>query len=481
MLILSNVKLYKVKQVYLLVLLIGLILRSINVYSLLPSKYDSLLFAFLAVFGGLLLTIDFIINVKSRKRPYDILLIIFLVVLLISTIVNRHFGIVSNLKLMVWSCIYFFIVYEFGEISSQDNHFFKRINYSLIISWFFVSLLSLGMFLLQFGYEKYTSPRDRIRVGFLESRLFGLFGDPNYGAVICLVVIILSIFYLISEWRKKGIIKKVFLISNIIIQFPTLLLSGSRSALLISFAILGVTTFIYGSLFIGQHFSKNIIVKMVCTSIFTLIVLGAYFVFQTETKGIFQKIPEHVKYEMRFENRKNELQVVKKGNKVKQVKEEVSLVRKDVAQNTDISNMRFSIWKSAIEVFKTTSFVGTSPRNLIPYAKEKLPNTFIAEQSFVAHNTFINVLVSTGCFGFLAFIIFLVLRGTTAVIFYFKNIKTLPYSYYVYLSSTVALVLSGLFVNELVLVNTIGTFIFWLYLGKINGYMKGKSKWQNEK
>ena len=97
------------------------------------------------------------------------------------------------------------------------------------------------------------------------------------------------------------------------------------------------------------------------------------------------------------------------------------------------------------------------------------------------HNTFINVLVSTGCFGFLAFIIFLVLRGTTAVIFYFKNIKTLPYSYYVYLSSTVALVLSGLFVNELVLVNTIGTFIFWLYLGKINGYMKGKSKWQNEK
>lgn len=476
MFILFSIKLYKIKQIYLLVLLIGLILRSINVYSLLPSKYDSLLFAFLAAFGGLLLMIDFLINIKSKKRAYDILLIIFLVVLLISTIVNRQFGMVSNLKLMVWSCIYFFLVYEFGEISSQDNHFFKKINYSLVISWFFVSLISLGMFLLQFGYEKYTSPRDRIRIGFLESRLFGLFGDPNYGAIVCIIVIILSVFYLINEWRKKGMIKKVFLISNILIQFPVLLLSGSRSALLISFAILGVTTFIYGNLFIGQHFSKKFIVKIICSSFFTAAVLGAYFVLQTETKGILQKAPEHVKYVMRFENKKKELQIETKRTKEKKAKEEVSLVRKDVAQNTDISNMRFSIWKSAIEVFKTTPFVGTSPRNLIPYAKEKLPNTFIAEQSFVAHNTFINVLVSTGIFGFLVFVIFLVLKGISAIVFYLKNIKTLPYSYYVYLSSTVTLVLSGLFVNELVLVNTIGAFIFWLYLGKINGYMKGKSK-----
>ena len=45
--------------------------------------------------------------------------------------------------------------------------------------------------------------------------------------------------------------------------------------------------------------------------------------------------------------------------------------------------MRFSIWKSSVEIFKTSPIYGTSPRNLLSYAHDKLPNTFISQKSIV--------------------------------------------------------------------------------------------------
>ncbi|MFC0277277.1 O-antigen ligase family protein [Enterococcus devriesei] len=468
----SEGKLNKVKQIYVIVLLISLLLRSINVYSLIPSIYDGALFAFLATMGAIFLLNDFFTSLKARKFTYDKFLVFFIIVLVISIVVNRQFGVVSNLKLMVWNSIYFFLVYESGKTFYKEDSFFIKINFSLIIAWFVVSFLSLIMFLLKFGYEKYTSPQERIRIGFLESRLFGLFGDPNYGAIVCIVVSILSIFYLINGWNKKGVLLKLFLIINIAIQFSVLLLSGSRSALLISFVIVGISTFIYSFIFSSKRSSRNFVVRMIISLIVTLAVTGFYFLLQKETKDILQTIPEHVKYELKFENTKNKVELgTEKDNKKNN---EVSLVRKDVAQNKDISNMRFSIWKSAIEIFKTTPWVGTSPRNLIPYAQKYLPNTFIAQRLFVAHNTFINVLVSTGIFGFLLFVFFLIWNAISIIIFYFKNRNKLSSSYYIYLAAVTTLVLSGFFVNELILVNTVGALVFWLYLGKLNGHKEGK-------
>ena len=51
--------------------------------------------------------------------------------------------------------------------------------------------------------------------------------------------------------------------------------------------------------------------------------------------------------------------------------------RPDVVQSTDISNLRFRIWASAMDIFKTTWLFGASPRNALIYAKEVLPKSFI--------------------------------------------------------------------------------------------------------
>lgn len=467
-------KIDKIKPIYLYILLTSLIFRSINIYSLVPSKFDSLLFSLLVIVGSIFLLLDFFNNIKLRKFPYNLLLILFLIIFLVSSIVNREFGIFSNLKLVVWSCIYFFFSYNFGDDNFNNQHFFKRINMVLIISWFIVSLLSLVMFLLKFGYEQYTSPRERLRVGFLESRLFGLFGDPNYGATVCLIVMILLLFYLINDWKKLALFIKIFYVANLVIQFSVLILSGSRSALLISFIVVGLFVFFSFIIFLEKFGVKRKVLRIIFSFFLTILVLAGYSLIESGTKKVLQTIPEHIGLEFSITNKEKTGELGIKQSTKKRNKEKISLTRKDVAHNEDISNMRFSIWKSGIEIFKATPWVGTSPRNLIAYAHKYLPNTFIAQKSIVTHNLFINVLASTGIFGFLIFVLFLVSQGISVVIFFFKNFGDLPSYFHVYLSIIIVLILSGLFNNELILVNTIGTFLFWLYLGNLNGYMKGR-------
>ncbi|MGF2941898.1 O-antigen ligase family protein [Enterococcus xiangfangensis] len=473
-------KIEKFKEYYLISLLVMLLFRSINAYSLLPSKYDSSIFAVLGIIGGLLIIHELLYIIKNRQLiNFENILFIFLFFLGISILVNYPQSFVSNIRLMVWTALYLVGIYRFSERNHKKIHLINTVNKILIYSFFLISLVSFGMYLLKFSYVYVygPGPRDHIRIGFLESRLFGAFGDPNYGATMSLIVLVLTIFYLISRWEIENTLYKIFLFFNVILQFFVILLTGSRSALLISFIVVMFTVFVYSlNFFDTRKVVPNIISRVILSVAISLITLGLYFGLQAGTKKVLQILPQHISYELKIDNNKSEKRnlIVKRQFDEQDKKSGISLTRKDVSENSDVSNMRFSIWKSAIEIFKTTPLVGTSPRNLITYAHENLPNTFIAQRSIVVHNAYINVLVSTGILGFLPFTIFLILNGVKIIVFFFRNKNNLPAYFFVYLTILIVLVLSGLFNNEIVLVNTVGTFIFWLYLGNINGYMKGR-------
>ena len=113
---------------------------------------------------------------------------------------------------------------------------------------------------------------------------------------------------------------------------------------------------------------------------FTLLVLFGYLIVQNGTKDVLVTVPNKIYSAVYKKKRSTE--------KLRERKEPISLDRKDVVDNSDISNMRFSIWKSSVEIFKTSPIYGTSPRNLLSYAHDKLPNTFISQKSIVVHNTF---------------------------------------------------------------------------------------------
>lgn len=167
----------------------------------------------------------------------------------------------SNLKLLVWNSIYVIGIYQF--IKRQKNSFLiiDYINYIVMVGMFLLSIISLVMYLFQYSYVYVygPGPRDHIRIGFLESRLFGVFGDPNYGATTALVTIILCLYYLFKYLNTKKIFIKIFLVVNIVVQFFTLLLTGSRSALLLSYLAVGFLAF--SIIFYKQGVKKTPVLK----------------------------------------------------------------------------------------------------------------------------------------------------------------------------------------------------------------------------
>ena len=438
---------------YFLVLLVALIVRSFNVFSLLPSKYDSIVFGILGAVGALIAIYEGV-TVLSQKKVVtsDWLLVIFLLVFFISSIINRQYGLGGNIKLLAWNAVYILGLYLLVKRLSKEDTFFQRIDWILIIGTFIMSLISIGMYLIRFSYVYVygPGPRDHIRIGFLESRLFGIYGDPNFGATTAVIVLILSIFYLVSHWKLYSKLAKGFLFFNSILQYCYILLSGSRSALLLCYLSLVLVTF--AAVFSNKKLIKAGVLKKIILSMLAIVVVGICFTgIQSGSKIVLA----HVSVADIYPNAQ------KKSDKA-------DLTRKDVANNDDISNMRFSIWQSGIEIFKTSPIFGVSPRNLFPYAVDKLPKTYIAKKKIVTHNTFINLLASTGVLGFVSIMAYFIFNAYKVFACLFKKKPHLLSYPYLYTLIVIVIAASGFFNNEFILVNTIGTLVFWLYLGRLN-------------
>lgn len=152
--------------------------------------------------------------------------------------------------------------------------------------------------------------------------------------------------------------------------------------------------------------------------------------------------------------------------------EEINIIDRtgDELEN-DISNRRFDLWKSGIEVWQNAPLFGISHRNIVPFALENTPETYLVNNDMVGnfnttHNTYIDILLSQGIVGALIFITFIV----CVVWLVFKKMFILPGEKYCTPENNLrfGLVLSfacaAFFVLEIMYINTPGAFLFWISL-----------------
>lgn len=451
-----------IKEYYLYIFFIGLVIRAVNIYSLLPPTFDSIFFKLIGIIGVVLLLIDFIMKFTQKKLTYNVFLILYILVLILTSLLHRQYGLGENLKTIMWATLQYFVIYQFAFENPKKQSFFNRISYGFIYSWFILVSMSMVLFFCKFGYERYYDARHRIRIGFLESRLFGVFSDVNNAAIASLVVIILVLFYLFST-KVKGFNKFIFWI-NIPLQFFFIVLSGSRSAYIISLIIIAIFTFIY-TIKKGEenHKIKSFIISAVATVGSVIAVVVLFNITKTFFQGLLPHLNEFNPFKHTETAKTIENNTISSGNGV-----DNTLARKDVVENKDFSNARISIWKSAWEIFKTNWIIGVSPKNIVPYAQAILPNTYIAKAEIAVHNAYLNVLTSTGVLGMIPFMVFLI-KSTV------ENLKKIIYSkvigkdyHFIYCLILLSYALYACLNNELVYENTVGTFIFWLFLGRIN-------------
>ncbi|MDT2428486.1 O-antigen ligase family protein [Enterococcus avium] len=452
-----NSSMFNIKGVFLIYFEILLILRAVGPYLLLPHIIDTVFFWSAGFVGSLIILIDFIMTIKARRiKKYDIFLILFILVMLISSIVNIKYGIFGNIKLLMWQVIFFFLVFQFAKDYGY-NRWFKIAERILVLSWFVIILISLSMFITKYGlkipiqYKYYP-----VRIGWLGNRLFGIFTDPNFGAVTSIIIIFIGVKDLIKNDSSKMF--KIFNYFNILLQFLFVVLSGSRTAEITLLTLVFLYIFFVASQnikVIDKDKVKRYLFSFCLSVIASIVCLGAMFI----TEKFVVYLPAA------YSNVKKE--TPKKTEKEIKEKDETSLVRPDT-ESGDVSNRRFQLWSSTIEIAKKSPLVGGSPAYYIQFAHDRVPYTLMGQDNLTAHNLIFLVLAATGGLGVLVFVVFLVKSIVKALVYCFNSstiLKKDPIFYSIIFSG--GIFISSLFITELVLVSTIGAFVFWLSIGII--------------
>lgn len=455
-------KFMDLKSIYIVVLYSITLLRSIGPWSLVPTSIDSLIFNVVGLIGGLILLLEFYQMVIVRKKfEYDPLLFAFLCIFAVSILINREFSFFSNVKNFAWEALFLLTIYHHTKSVETKNSFFVSIQKVLVSFGFIMSFVSILMFVTRFSYSvRLHNKTNPLRIGFVENRLFGAYADPNYAAVMCAIVIFFSL-YLYRNIAKSFMIKS-FLIFNIVIQFLYISLSGSRNGLICLMA--GTALFVFFEFFYSSNtaLEKGILKKLVISLIATGVAVSLVFLCVDASKKPLTKIPAvKISGISKFSN--VNMDDFETG--------ELDLSREDLQRSGDISNMRFTLWKSGIEIVKTSPIVGVGPKSIHDYAQAKLPKTYLAQTKLAVHNAYLNVLVCTGILG--AGVIFIFMMKTILGIlkFIFSN-NVANKSVLYYLIAVTILAVSGLFHNEIFFMTTSSPLVFWIFLGAINRYIQ---------
>jgi O-antigen ligase len=148
----------------------------------------------------------------------------------------------------------------------------------------------------------------------------------------------------------------------------------------------------------------------------------------------------------------------------------LSLYRDGAHVANDPSNRRFDIWMNSLELTACSPIVGASHFNILDFARDRLPQSYIITNEHMCfdtmHNVFLDVLLSQGIVGLLLFFAIIVY----SLIFIAKHWRALFFSpggakRFLCFAVMASVVAGSFFVTEIVYVISPFTLYFWLSFG----------------
>lgn len=419
------------------------------------------------VLGVLTIFIRVINWKKYRKIPCLILMVLFCLSFLLSTVMNRQYGMTDNLKWIIWTGIQFFGLYVCDPDRDEKKYRreFEIISYIFIIVTVIAAVASLIMLVKSYSAILYTVDGEFIVTGFEWDRLWGVYTDPNYGAICSVIGIVLSLLYAI---QKKGIRKCGYVIA-IVLNYVYLVFSDSRTGEIALMVSVGIFLCFCGI----KKFQNK---KYLKSAFLVICVLLAAFIVGQQMKTqniIYQKKAAAI----REINAKK--QVGTKENQKSQSTEQKNIQKNQKSQPTerqkniqeDVSNGRLALWKSSIEIWKSSPVYGSGYSTLIQYAKEHVPDTYAVNNDVgeytSMHNTFFCTLAFQGAIG-AGLLILIALR----ILFYvikavlFEQDKRQPEVIAMF-SCVGCIVVSMMFLLDGIYTNSASAAILWIF----NGYL----------
>jgi len=465
----------KIRNWYVVIFITYLLLSRVVLFvNIISIPANSMIYNLLAVSGIVILVWDFFTHFYQFKSKENLILVGFLVVCAISTLLNIQYGLGDNLKTLVWTSIQFFLMFSILHVKdfTYVKKMLSRIMNITSIIWFVTTVFSLLQFIFVVKYKADFASYPR-RQGFIDSRLFGIYSDPNFAAVTSHIVIVFAVFICKNTTSKAW---KRLQLANIVCQLLYIILSGSRTGHI----ELTMVMFILGYSFVRSYCLKKNIKKyyvkgLVMAVLLSILSVSGVAALQKPLLSIAE-FGESIKKAILYDDDESG-QVDEQGNPIPpEEEEEITLDREDVKED-DISNNRFAIWQGAIDVASDARIFGVSPRNLIPYAQENDPEGYIATTGYETHSGYVALFVNTGIagvtvmLGFVGYMVYLFVK-------YLKvNRKKVYQDEFIICVCVVAIVaVSAVMLLDIFFVNTFSAAIFWLSAGYFTYIAKSEIK-----
>lgn len=404
------------------------------------------------VLGMVLILIRVVKIRKYAKMPCVILMVLFCVSFLLTTVMNRQYGITENGKWVIWTGIQFFALYVCDVERSEEKYRreFRILSHILIVCSSIAALASIVQLVQVYSQYITTADGEFIVTGYTWGRLWGVYTDPNYGAVISVISITLSLLFFL---QKKGLIRIAYIVS-IILNFVYFVYSDSRTGEIAIVVSVGLFLILW---FSKKKASAKKIVRFGVPVILIVCIAAAGFGGMQAMKSQDGKYYAAVSAE-RAKNRPK--QEVKKDNSTAGRKQDIQ---------QDVSNGRFALWQSAVEVWETSPVYGAGYSTFVPYAQEHTPDTYAVNNDqgnyTSMHNTFFNALAFQGTIGAVLFVLIALRILTYVLIPVLKDQSDGSAELAAMLACTGAVVVSMMFLLEGIYTNSPGSFVLWTFTG----------------
>lgn len=392
------------------------------------------------------------------KYPFVILYILFLVLFGISCIVNLDYGVKENAKIFVWMTFQFALLYAFDL-----NRSYEKIQKEFYISmWLIIGITAIqnliSVWMLFSNYCSYVIMEDgrSFLVGVAYwGRLYGIHTDPNYGAVQSVMALSASVYFLI-KYKKAWV--KCLAVLSIAAQTMFIVFSASRTGLVTVCVCALLFAFMY-----TLHKHKKLLRAIIMAVVAVVVVLGV-------NKGVT------VTYNYGVTKMQEMHEAHKDPGKPDKKDEEAVKIGREEELEGDVSNRRFDLWKNAIDMTKTSPILGVTFGNYVSYAEENLPDCYMLTNGFVVftafHNMFMDLIASQGIVGFAVFLI-IILASLWYLLRHYKTIREDDKTACAFLFSACAgMLVSSLFVSEILYVNNQVTVLFWTMWGFLICFVK---------
>lgn len=452
-----KVKYERIMEILFKILFLSLALATFNGF-LYVSPLQPVLVKITLVSAVAVMLIRVINYRKYMKMPGIILMILFCVSFAVSSFMNRQYDFAGNLKWIIWTGILFFALYvcDLERDTAEYRKEFRIISHIIIAYTVFSSLAGIIMMVTSFSKILETTDGEAVIAGFTWGRLWGVYTDPNYGAVLSVIAIVLSLLFLI---QKKGVIRIIYGVS-ILLNYLYIVFSDSRTGKVTLVFSLGLFIFLWiRDRQKEKTFGKRYcIAALIAVFISILALAGSYWV-----KTEYNRTLASVCAELFSEKKTQQTQQTQQSQSVKN-----EIGRKDDLKE-DVSNGRLALWESAIEIWKTSPVYGTGYTSLVPYMEENIPDTYAINNPQTRytsmHNAFLNTLVFQGLVGF---VLLLLIAGRIIVysvpeIFKEQGDESLNLA--AMLSCIGAVVVSMMFLLEGTYTNSPGSFVLWVFSG----------------